>query len=192
MFQTFSLKGTKDGLELQVKEDADFSFLESEIITCFSVPKSDWMPITTVDIKKENISVLERAVLEHLIKKSSAGRIVPKKESSEVRGFSPITLIGNVRSGEFREIHTDLIIRGSVHNGAFVKSEGTVLVLENFYGTAILSETQKIYIGKECNGQIRFGENIYFPTLKEKNGVWVFTQNQKLCLEDNGGNQIYG
>lgn len=193
MFRTFRIKGTKDGFNIQITDSASLSLLCEELTTCFQDSR-ELSPVPNILLSGLNLSPLTKALVVHTIKKVSDGHLhFISDEDVDTEPLCSFKIQPTVRSGEMLIFKTTLLIKGSVHSGSIVQSlEGDVIILDNLSGTVIVSPEKRVYVGKECDGQIRIGEHIYFPNSNEHQGLWMFERMGKLYLEDNGGQRIDG
>ncbi|WP_226583369.1 septum site-determining protein MinC [Halobacillus litoralis] len=145
--QRIMIKGTRDGLTLQLDDQCSFETLLRELREKLSMSGiTEEQPMIRVNIqlgkryldedKKEELSAVVREK-QKLVVDSIESEVLTKQEALNWKENTEITPVARtIRSGQLVEVKGDLLLIGDVNPGGQVKATGNVFIMGSLRGIA--------------------------------------------------------
>ena len=152
-------KGTKDGLYIILKDDADFETIKAHLDRKIKPSRKFFEGAKIVNIKGKRLSLVEydeiKSILQDDYNMTVTGRydevsqdvIVEMDDGKEKLTYTKLPyediiegrcliLRATIRSGQLIEYKGNVIIIGDVNPGAYIKADGSITVMGNLRGLA--------------------------------------------------------
>lgn len=168
------MKGTKDGLTLNLDDQCRFDELLAELEEklAVTVPEDDEYSLVTVNIHVGNryLTSEEQETLKNIIRKKNKlvvqeiySNVISKQEAEELLKAKQIVSVTRIiRSGQVLEVEGDLLLVGDVNPGGIVQATGNIYILGALRGIAHAGMTgkrdKKIVAGQMRPTQLRIAD----------------------------------
>ncbi len=160
MNDTVVIKGTKSGIILVLKEDAEYDVLKKAVAAKFKESAaflgeaqkavafqgkklSEEQKLEMIDIIEQSCNLSIVCIMEEDEKLEQAFRATMERQTARQDYSTGQFFKGNLRSGQVLDVETSIIIIGDVKAGAKVISKGNVIILGSLTG--------KVYAGSAGN-----------------------------------------
>lgn len=151
MSDTVVIKGTKSGIILVLKADAEYDVLKKDVAAKFKASSAflgeaqkaitfqgkaltEEQKLEMIGIIEENCNLSIVCIMEEDERLEQAFRKTMEKQVAEQDYSTGQFFKGNLRSGQVLDVETSIIIIGDVKAGAKVISKGNVIILGSLKG----------------------------------------------------------
>lgn len=177
MQKSVSLKGTKEGYQLLINQEAAFSEVESETEELITQLKKDINPDQVLELtiktgnrlftdkEKESILSLIEAKSNFLVKTIESEVVSIDQALKWYKETSTKLEIRTVRSGQIIEAEGDLLLVGGVHPGGTVRATGSIFIIGELKGIAhagtLGKESAVVVADFRYNAQVRVADHVH-------------------------------
>lgn len=189
MKQAVSLKGVKNGYQLQIEEDSSFSLALEELQALLEKMKEDHSLSSEKEdqeiplvIKTGNryLTDSEREKLTSVVTlhsqfnvSSFESNVVPLTKAYEWHEKNSVQLkMGTIRSGQVIESPGDLLFVGNVNPGGVLQAAGSIFIIGEFRGIAhagFEGNQQTVVVADyRFSSQVRIADNVHVVEEKEE------------------------
>lgn len=186
--QKIMIKGTRDGLTLQLDDQCSFEAIINELQQKLSMNGiSDDQPMIRVtiqlgkrylnDAQKEELSSVIREK-QNLIVDHIESDVITKKEALAWKENTDITpIVKTIRSGQVVEVRGDLLLIGDVNPGGQISATGNIFVMGGLRGIAhagIDGNTEAVIAASYMQpSQLRIADQMSRAPDYESEGVYM-------------------
>ncbi|MFD1018904.1 septum site-determining protein MinC [Thalassobacillus hwangdonensis] len=186
--QIITIKGTRDGLTLQINDQCSYTEVRKELQQQLSnnpVSKDDKVIKVTIQLgnrllSEEQQEELKSIILEkqHLKVEAFESAVITKEEALEWQRNTEVkSMVRMIRSGQVINIEGDLLLIGDVNPGGKVMATGNIFILGSLKGIAhagVDGNRDAVIIASYMQpNQLRIAEYISRSPDYESDGVYM-------------------
>jgi septum site-determining protein MinC len=151
-------KGTKNGIIINIKEDAPFDVIKQNIIDRLEVSVGFFNGAKIASINSNSLSDIELIQIKHDITSRFDVEFIEEEKKEVIPNFQT-KYVNNLRSGENVDFEGDVVVMSDMKSGSQVNSTSNVVIMGNIKSGARVVARGNVIVMGMIKGFVHAGSN---------------------------------